>query len=101
MKKDMMAYCGTYCEKCDWKEKMSCKGCKEHASNVFWGNCAIASCAIEKKLNHCGECDKLPCSLLQDAYNNPEHGDNGERLLNLQKWAKGEESCLKVRTIQK
>lgn len=101
MKKDMMAFCGTYCETCDWKEKMNCKGCKVHASNVFWGSCSIALCAIEKKLNHCGECENSPCNLLQEAYNNPEHGDNGERLTNLQKWASGEQSFLKVRTIQK
>lgn len=39
MKREMMAYCGTYCETCDWKNKMNCKGCKAHASEVFWGTC--------------------------------------------------------------
>ncbi len=61
MNKKMQGYCGTYCETCDWKEKMSCKGCKVHASKVFWGTCEIASCAIEKEYEHCGECAKLPC----------------------------------------
>ncbi|MGV8145756.1 MAG: DUF3795 domain-containing protein [Alkaliphilus sp.] len=91
MNEDMMAFCGTYCETCDWKEKMNCKGCKGHMSNVFWGKCLVASCAIEKKLNHCGECDELPCTLLQEAFDHPEHGDNGERLINLKKWAREEE----------
>lgn len=97
MKTEMMAYCGTYCEICDWKEKMNCRGCKAHASEVFWGKCSIASCAIDKEFSHCGECPELPCGKLIDAFTDPDHGDNGERLTNLQKWAKGEVSTLKVR----
>lgn len=97
MKADMMAYCGTYCETCDWKEKMNCKGCKAHASEVFWGTCKIAACAMEKGLSHCGECDDVPCEKLEDAYKDPEHGDNGERLTNLKMWANGQVSMLKVR----
>jgi len=98
MRKDMMAYCGTYCETCDWKEKMNCKGCKAHAGEVFWGKCAMASCAIKRKLNHCGECTELPCDKLESAYNDPEHGDNGERLTNLRMWSEGKTSTLKVRS---
>ena len=99
MNKDMMAYCGTYCETCDWKEKTNCMGCKKHAGKVFWGNCEIAKCAIKKNINHCGECEKLPCDELQAAFNDAEHGDNGERLVNLKKWAAGEVSVLKVRKL--
>tara|TARA_Y100001933_G_C18627999_1_gene409178 strand:+ start:127 stop:429 length:303 start_codon:yes stop_codon:yes gene_type:complete len=98
MNREMMAYCGTYCETCDWKEKMNCKGCKAHASEVFWGTCKIAECAIEKGIDHCGECHEVPCEKLKDAYNNAEHGDNGERLTNLKMWAEGKESMLKVRS---
>jgi len=96
MNHEMMAYCGTYCETCEWKDKTNCKGCKLQRSNMFWGNCKVASCAISKAINHCGECNDLPCSLLKDAFNNPEHGDNGERLANLIKWKNGLESTLKV-----
>lgn len=98
MDKTMMAFCGTYCLACDWKEKMNCKGCKAHASKVFWGECKIAACAIEKKLNHCGECDSVPCGILVNAYNDPEHGDDGERLRNLMSWRDGCVSTLKVRS---
>lgn len=99
MKAEMMAYCGTYCETCDWKEKMNCKGCKAHAGEVFWGSCKIAVCSIEKGLNHCGECPDLPCEKLESAFNDPEHGDKGERITNLRMWAKGEPSMLKVRCL--
>ena len=97
MKSEMMAYCGTYCETCDWKEKTNCKGCKKQDSNMFWGKCKIAACAIEKNLNHCGECKELPCQKLKDAFNNTEHGDNGERLKNLLNWKNGKDSMLKAR----
>jgi hypothetical protein len=96
MNSNMMAYCGTYCEMCDWKEGTNCKGCKLQAGTMFWGNCAIAQCAIDKKLAHCGECVKLPCQMLQDAFNHPEHGDTGERLKNLLNWKNGRESTLKI-----
>lgn len=100
MKSEMMAYCGTYCETCEWKEKMNCKGCKAHAGEVFWGSCAIAACAIEKGFNHCGECTELPCEKLVGAFTDPEHGDNGERLTNLKIWASGKSSMLKVRSTK-
>lgn len=92
----MMGYCGTYCETCEWKDKMACKGCKQHASQVFWGSCKIAACAIAKDLEHCGQCSSLPCDKLVDAHNTEGHSDKGERMDNLKNWAKGIESTLKV-----
>ena len=96
MNKDMMGYCGTYCETWEWKEKMACKGCKKHAGEVFWGSCKIAACAIDKKLEHCGQCPALPCEKLVAAHNTEGHSDNGERLENLKNWAKGIDSKLKT-----
>lgn len=96
MDANLMSYCGTYCGACEWKEKMNCQGCKKHAGEVFWGTCKIASCAISKNLSHCGECEQLPCEKLTAAHNTEGHSDNGERLTNLKKWAKGESSKLKV-----
>jgi len=97
MNKDMMGYCGTYCETCDWKEKFNCPGCKACVSKVFWGTCEISVCAIDKGYAHCGECPEVPCSKLIDAYNDAEHGDDGERLTNLRCWAEGKVSMLSVR----
>jgi len=78
-------------------EKTGCRGCKVQAGKMFWGQCRIALCAIEKGYGHCGECEELPCEKLEAAYNDPEHGDDGERLVNLKMWAQGKESTLKVR----
>ena len=50
MDKSQMACCGTYCGDCAWKEKTGCKGCQDAGGNMFWGECAVAKCAIEKKL---------------------------------------------------
>ena len=99
MDREMIGMCGTYCGDCDWKEKTSCPGCQKASSQMFWGECSVAKCSIAKGLKHCGHCTELPCLNLQDAFNNPEHGDNGERLINLKSWAKGEETHLRIRTI--
>lgn len=96
MKQEMMAYCGTWCGSCEWREKTGCKGCKLQEGRLFWGSCAVASCAIGKGLQHCGECALLPCETLQAAFDHPEHGDNGERLANLLNWKNDIESMLKV-----
>lgn len=93
----MMAYCGTYCETCDWKERMNCNGCKLEQGHPFWGSCSVALCAIGHSYDHCGQCKQIPCEGLSAAFNNPEHGDTGERLTNLLCWKVGKESMLKVR----
>ncbi len=90
MEKSMQAYCGTYCGTCAWREKTGCKGCKANAGEMFWGTCDKAKCCIAKGLDHCGDCGEMPCAMLQDLFNDPEHGDGGERLRNLQSWRRGE-----------
>lgn len=96
----MIGMCGTYCEVCEWKEKTSCPGCQACQGKPFWGECSIAKCSINNGYNHCGHCSNLPCVKLQDAFNNEEHGDNGERLINLKNWASGKETYLKLRTLK-
>ncbi len=86
MDKNMIAYCGAYCEVCEWKDKIGCKGCKASQGNMFWGECDKAKCCIAKELEHCGDCAKLPCQKLTDLFNDPEHGDGGARLRNLKNW---------------
>lgn len=89
MDKEMIAFCGSYCGTCEWKDKLGCKGCKASAGNVFWGECDKAKCCIEKGLGHCGECSNLPCDKLKDLFGDPEHGDKGVRLHNLLNWKAG------------
>ena len=100
MNKQMIGMCGAYCGVCEWKEKTNCPGCQACQGKPFWGECSIAECSIKKGYNHCGHCSNLPCDKLQDAFNNEEHGDNGERLINLKNWAKGKETYLKLRTLK-
>jgi len=100
MDKQMMGMCGAYCGACVWREKTKCPGCQSAQGNAFWGECRVAQCAIEKGILHCGLCPKLPCGVLQEYFDDPEHGDRGERLANLKAWAKGEETYLELRSLK-
>jgi hypothetical protein len=97
---DLMAFCGAYCGVCEWKAKTNCPGCQVSNGKMFWGDCAVAKCAIAKRLEHCGLCAELPCETLQRLFNDPEHGDCGERLVNLNAWANGEETFLRPRPLK-
>jgi hypothetical protein len=66
---------------------------------MFWGECQVARCSIEKGIEHCGLCSSLPCDTLQEAFDHPEHGDKGERLANLKAWATGEDSYIELGTF--
>lgn len=99
MDQNMIGRCGAYCGTCAWKEGTGCPGCQFAQGSLFWGECAIARCSIDKGIEHCGFCPDLPCSILQDAFNHPEHGDNGERLANLIGWAQGRKTYLELGTF--
>lgn len=101
MDTQMIGMCGAYCAFCDWKDRMDCPGCQTCAGKPFWGDCAVAQCALKGGHTHCGTCHDLPCPQLQDAFNHPEHGDNGERLLNLKNWAQGKDTCVRLTTLGK
>lgn len=34
--KKMIAFCGTYCGVCEWKDKIGCKGCKANGDWAVW-----------------------------------------------------------------
>lgn len=89
MDKSMIAYCGTYCGVCEWRDKTGCKGCKSNGGVMFWGECDKAKCCMEKGYAHCGECGELPCAKLQELFRDPEHGDQGVRLAHLRNWKSG------------
>lgn len=99
MNRDFIGRCGAYCGTCSWKEKTGCPGCQLSKGKMFWGECSVAKCSIEKGIEHCGFCQNLPCGTLQEAFDNPEHGDNGERLANLRAWAKGEDQYIELGTF--
>ena len=99
MDRELIARCGAYCGDCEWREKMNCLGCQMTNGTMFWGECSVAKCSIEKGIEHCGLCSSLPCDTLQEAFDQPEHGDNGERLANLKTWARGGDSYIKLGTF--
>lgn len=85
MDKQLIAYCGI----CEWKDKTGCKGGKANNGVMFWGGeCDKAQCCIEKGLKHCGEYAEMPCKSLKELFDDPEHGDKGARLCNLQNFEK-------------
>lgn len=99
MDRKLIAMCGVYCGECNWSEKTNCLGCQINKGDMFWGECSVAKCCVDKGLEHCGLCSGFPCKVLQEAFDNPEHGDNGERLANLKSWAAGKDSYIKLGTF--
>ena len=99
MNRDLIGRCGAFCGACSWKEKTNCQGCQLCNGDMFWGKCSVAKCSIEKGIEHCGFCPNLPCDILQAAFDNPDHGDNGERLANLKAWVRGEDSYIELGTF--
>ena len=100
MDREMIAMCGAYCGYCEYRERTGCKGCQFHKGEVFHGTCTVATCCSEKGLLHCGLCPDLPCQALQEAFDQPEHGDNGERLANLKAWAQGSDTIIELGTFK-
>ncbi|WP_346920183.1 DUF3795 domain-containing protein [Clostridium sp. UBA7339] len=45
-------------------EDIHCDGCRCEKENrkLIDTNCPVRKCVIEENLNHCGECNKYPCS---------------------------------------
>ena len=99
MDREQIGMCGAYCGVCEWKEKTNCPGCQARKGEMFWGRCAVAMCCLRKGLAHCGLCPDLPCDALQEFFDDPEHGDKGERIANLKAWAKGEETFIAIGTF--
>lgn len=75
--------CGINCSTCNYKEETNCPGCMASEGKMFWGECELAKCSIDKNLDHCGQCNDFPCPLLTRFSYDPEHGDNGLRIENL------------------
>ena len=80
--------CGLHCTGCEYKETCGCGGCIETNGHPFHGECPVAVCCQSKNITHCGECPDIPCELLVQYSNDPEHGDNprGARIEQCKKW---------------
>lgn len=82
--KSVLSRCGIDCSKCEYREKMNCPTCHLANGKVFWGECELAKCSIDKGLSNCSECDNFPCELLRKFAYDKEQGDDGKRIENLQ-----------------
>jgi len=78
--------CGIFCTECRYREKMKCPGCMEAKGQVFWGECALATCSVQKGLAGCEECPEMPCERLKEFSYDKKQGDNGQRIENLRAW---------------
>lgn len=98
MASDLAGMCGIYCGDCVFRKGNNCQGCRQMKGRMFWGTCEVAACCLQKELNSCGSCSGFPCGTLTAYAHHPEHGDNGERIANLETWqAVGFETWLKQR----
>ncbi len=77
-------YCGLDCVDCEYKDKCSCKGCRNTSGEQFFGTCRVAKCAIKHDVTYCYQCKEFPCQLLNDFSYDKEHGDNGKRIKTLE-----------------
>ncbi|MCX7747567.1 MAG: DUF3795 domain-containing protein [Clostridia bacterium] len=86
MSMDNLAKCGLDCGTCRFKEPCNCLGCNKAEGKMFWGECNIAKCCIDKGASHCGMCGKFPCEDLKAFAYDKEHGDpQGSRIINLRR----------------
>lgn len=77
--------CGLLCSQCEFRASMGCGMCVNSPA-PFHGACAVKNCCEEKGLEYCGTCSQFPCQLLKEYAYDPEHGDNGARIIQCQNW---------------
>jgi hypothetical protein len=99
--KKTFACCGVDCAGCHLYPEQ-CAGCAAIEGKVYWlaytgeAACSIYECCVnQKKLQHCGLCDKLPCENYQrdDPSKSPEENaaDHRMQIANLRKLAEENE----------
>ncbi|TXT58159.1 MAG: hypothetical protein BAJALOKI2v1_430026 [Promethearchaeota archaeon] len=68
---EIAAPCGIICDPCPFyleEKEIKCEGCLKNKGDIFWGECKIAKCAIEKEMEHCGLCVEFPCERIISQY---------------------------------
>lgn len=76
MDESLLGPCGAYCQQCQFlnnEQKPSCSGCGTQGGSLFWGECKLYTCARERRVTHCGDCDDFPCDLFVNQFD-PAHG---------------------------
>ena len=80
--------CGLYCGTCEYIGK-NCQGCGNVQGKPFWTEkmdvniCPLYDCcANNKKLDHCGLCNDLPCDLFNSFYDPSLSPEEAEKSVN-------------------
>jgi len=127
--KTYAAVCGLYCEACSWyiathedperlrklaaqmhfsEEESACYGCRSGKRLPYCGKCKMVTCAAERGIDFCSECEEYPCDelkLFQSAMpHRIELWDNLERIktIGYEKWLKeirGNYTCPRCQAI--
>ncbi len=78
--------CGLLCGECSYQEQVGCKGCV-NITKPFWGDhCPVKSCCEANGLEHCGQCERFPCELLNQFAYDEKQGDQGKRIEQCRRW---------------
>ena len=64
-----IAICGLNCAKCGLFKANKCGGCRGDHARHWSPNCAMLSCASERKHNYCFECASFPCESVRSFAN--------------------------------
>lgn len=72
--------CGLVCSHCEYRVAQNCPTCTK-MEKPFWAEqCPIKSCCEDKGHTHCGQCEKIPCDLLNQFSHDLEQGDDRKRI---------------------
>jgi hypothetical protein len=74
-------YCGSYCGACPdllatraGTAENRCGGCKSDVVHPGWCSiCHLKSCAREKKIDWCYQCEEYPCKKITAFFEDPEY----------------------------
>jgi len=92
--KTLAAVCGLYCEACTLyiastedptrlaflaerfgmpEEELKCFGCRSHKRGLYCQTCTMFTCAAEKGIDFCVDCDEYPCDHLKQFQSERQH----------------------------
>ena len=54
-------------------DQVICKGCKSDVRSEWCKICHLRQCAVERAVDHCGECSDYPCEALSTHINDPNY----------------------------
>jgi hypothetical protein len=58
--------CGVRCSVCERREKGICPGCLIMEKPFWGGTCKVRTCCMQKNIDHCGQCQSFPCTILSE-----------------------------------